>query len=132
MPWINGGQIGDSPLTVCGGCAKTMEGYVVSRGQGDVVVVAERCVHCLTQFHLKPKPDQVGFGSLPPTGSIKWEHDKHDKQKEKRARRKSKVLESPRIRSRGGHRLRNRSPRRQSVRRDHREKKSIPNNGTTR
>ena len=103
MPWINGGQIDDRPLTVCGSCAQTMERYVVSRHQGDVVVVAERCVHCLTQFHLKPEPDQVGFGSIPPTGSIKWEKARHEKprkkKRQKRTHEKSQVLESSGIRS---------------------------------
>ena len=132
MPWINGGQIGDSPLTVCGSCAQTMERYVVSRRQGDVVVVAERCVHCLTQFHLKPEPDQVGFGSIPPTGSIKWEQERHDKKKKKRTRGKSRVLESPGSRSRESGRLRNRKPGRESVRSDHRGKNKIPDNGRPR
>lgn len=67
MPWVSGGQIGDSFLILCGGCGFTMERYVVSRGQGDVVVVAERCVQCQIQFHLKPEPDKARFGSSPPT-----------------------------------------------------------------
>ena len=120
MPWISVGKVDDSLLIVCGGCAMTMERYVVSRGYGDIVVVAERCVQCRIQFNLKPKPDEAKFGSVPPTGDIIWEQ-KHEENKSETGNnhrfKKSRFLGISRDSPGRGRR----SPA-HSHRRDHREK----------
>jgi len=81
-----------------------MEKYAVSANGTGVIYFAERCVTCRTQFNYEPSPDQVPFGSALNTGGIKWEIQKNEKAKGKKARHDGRgVLERPGIQARRGH-----------------------------